>query len=58
MTNDELRGWLGSCAMLSALRVMAVLLRSERLGVGRPMIFEAWCVMRVSVFLFEVVSML
>lgn len=38
------RGWLGSCAMVCALRVMAWLLRSDRLGVGRPVILETVCV--------------
>lgn len=41
---DELRGWLGSCTILHVLRVIALLLRSERSGVGRTMFLEAWCV--------------
>ena len=53
-----LRGWLGACAMILALRAMALLLRSERLGVGRPMILDALCVMRMSLFLLETVNML
>lgn len=43
--------------MLSAMRVMALLLRSERLGVGRPMIFKAVCVIRHNLFLLEADSM-
>lgn len=36
---DELRGWLGSCAILCALHVISLLLRSERLAVGRLLIY-------------------
>ena len=52
------RGWLGSCVIIRALRVMASVLRSERLEVGSPMIFEALFVMRVSLFLSTTSNML
>lgn len=55
---DEFRQELGLCAILCALHVMALLFGSERLGVWRPMILEAWCAMRVSLFLLEAVKML
>ena len=46
-----LRGWLGSRSMECALRPVAVLLRSERLGVGSPMVLAAFCVICISLFL-------
>ena len=33
-------GWWGSWAMCSDLRMVAVLMRAGKLGVGRPIIFE------------------
>ena len=38
-------GRVGSCITSGALRVRALLSRSERLGVGRPTVLEAFCVM-------------
>lgn len=43
--------------MLPALRVMAVRLRSERLGVGRQIILKALCMMCMSLFLMEEINM-
>lgn len=42
---NGLRGCLGSFSMVCALHVVALLLRSERLEAGRPIILEALCVM-------------
>lgn len=39
--------------MVSAMRVMALLLRSKRLGVGRPMISEVVCEIWDNLFLLE-----
>lgn len=50
---NGLRGCLGSCAMMLALRVMALLLSSEKLRVGRPIVLEALCMMCMSLFLLE-----
>lgn len=36
---DELMGVAG----VGALHVMVLLLRSKRLGLGRPMVLEVWC---------------
>ena len=41
-------GWVISCTMVFANRVMDLLFNSVRLGVGRPMIFAAVFVMPVS----------
>ncbi len=41
-----------SFAIVSAVRVTALLFTSERLSVGRQMISEAACVMPVSPFVF------
>lgn len=46
----ELRGCLGSCVRVSALRVMAVSVRAGRLGVQRPIILEALCAVLRSLF--------
>lgn len=35
----EKKGLRGSCAIVCALRLVGLLLRSDRLGVGRPVIF-------------------
>ncbi len=44
-------GWWWSWAICSDLRMMALLMRSGRLGVGRPIIFEhVWVTLR-SLFL-------
>ena len=43
-----LSGWVVSCTMELAMRVMDLLFSSVRLGVGRPMILAAVFVMRVS----------
>lgn len=43
--------------MVCAVRVMALLLRSERLRAGRHIISMALCVMRIGLFLLEAVSM-
>lgn len=48
---------LGLSVTVRALRMTASQLRSQRLGVGRPVILEALFVMRVSLFLLEAVSM-
>ena len=47
----ELRGWLGLCTMVVALRAVAVLMRAGRLGVGRPIIFKEVLVILKSLFL-------
>lgn len=39
--------------MVSPMRAMALLFTTERLGVERPMILEAVCVIRDSLFLLE-----
>lgn len=44
--------------MVCALRAVAVLLRSRRLGVGRPMVLAALCVICVSLLLVGVDSIL
>lgn len=46
-----------SFAIVSARRAMAPQFMSEKLGVGRQMIWEAACVLLVSLFLLEVVNM-
>lgn len=43
-------GWLGSSAMVCALRAVAVLLRAGRLGVGSPMISVPLCEIATSLF--------
>lgn len=44
-------GWLGSSAMVCALRAVAMLLRAGRLGVGSPMISVPLCEITTSLFL-------
>ena len=43
--------------MVRALCVIALLLRFERLGVGRPIILAALCVMPMSLFSSEAIHM-
>ena len=52
------RGWLGLCVIMRALRVMASVLRSERLEVGSPIVFEALFATRMSLFFSTTSNML
>ena len=53
-----LSGWVMSCVIVVAMRAMALLLSSERLGVGSPIILAAIFVIRVSLVRFLTGSML
>lgn len=52
------KGCVISCSIMFAICIMALLFKSVRLGVERPIISEAVVVMHMSLVLFLTVSML
>ncbi len=49
----EFRGWLELLIIVFALQMMAVSIRTDELGVERPIIFEEVLMILLSLFLFE-----